>query len=84
MAEPFLAKEGAAVLAISAEQLAGPPHPGRPGGAIRRHGAQGGVVALGGQRVRVSKPRLRRKGSGEVAVPAYAAMQDDEGLRESA
>jgi len=42
-------------------------------------------VALGGQRVRVSKPRLRRKGGGEgaeVAVPAYAAMQDEEGLRE--
>jgi len=74
-----------AVLAISAEQLAGPPHPGRPGGAIRRHGEQRGVVALGGQRVRVQKPRLRRKGGGEgaeVAVPAYAAMQDDEGLRE--
>ena len=71
-----------AVLLISAEQVAGPPHPGRPGGAIRRHGVQGGVVALGGQRVRVSKPRLRRKGSGEVAVPAYAEMQDDEGLRE--
>ena len=73
------------VLAISAEQVAGPPHPGVPGGAIRRHGEQGGVVALGGQRVRVSKPRLRRKGGGrgaEVAVPAYAAMQNDAGLRE--
>jgi putative transposase len=73
------------VLAMSAEQVAGPPHPGRPGGAIRRHGEQGGVVALGGQRVRVQKPRLRRKGGGkgaEVAVPAYAAMQDDEGLQE--
>jgi transposase-like protein len=74
-----------AVLTISAEQVAGPPHPGRPGGAIRRHGEQGGVVALGGQRVRVQKPRLRRKGGGEgaeVVVPAYAAMQDDESLRE--
>ena len=43
------------------------------------------MVALGGQRVRVSKPRLRRKGGGqgaEVAVPAYALMQDDESLRE--
>jgi transposase-like protein len=73
-----------AVLAISAEQVAGPPHPGRPGGAIRRHGEQGGVVALGGQKVRVSKPRLRRKGGGagaEITIPAYAAMQDDEGLR---
>ena len=74
-----------AVLTISAEQVAGPPHPGRPGGAIRRHGEQGGVVALGGQRVRVQKPRLRHKGGGEgaeVVVPAYAAMQDDESLRE--
>jgi transposase-like protein len=74
-----------AVLAISAEQVAGPPHPGRPGGAIRRHGEQGGVVALVGQRVRVQKPRLRRKGGGrgaEVAIPAYAAMRDDAGLRE--
>jgi transposase-like protein len=74
-----------AVLAVSAEQVAGPAHPGRPGEAIRRHGEQRGVVALGGQRVRVQKPRLRRKGAGEgaeVAVPAYAAMQDDEGLRE--
>jgi transposase-like protein len=74
-----------AVLLISAEQVAGPAHPGRPGGAIRRHGEQGGVVALGAQKVRVSKPRLRRKGGGrgaEVALPAYAAMQSDESLRE--
>jgi len=74
-----------AVLAISAEQVAGPAHPGRPGGAIRRHGEQVGVVAWGGQKVRVSKPRLRRKGGGkgaEVGVPAYAAMRNDRGLRE--
>jgi len=74
-----------AVLLVSAQQVAGPPHPGRPGSAIRRHGQQGGVVALSGQRVRVSKPRLRRRGGGEgaeVAVPAYAAMQSDEGLRQ--
>ena len=73
------------VLAMSAEQIAGPPHRGKPGGAIRRHGEQGGVVALGGQRVRVQKPRLRRKGGGkgaEVGVPAYAAMRNDRGLRE--
>ena len=73
-----------AVLTISAEQVAGPAHPGRRGGAIRRHGEQGGVVALGGQRVRVSKPRLRRKGGGrgaEVVVPAYTALQNDARLR---
>ena len=74
-----------AVLLISAEQVAGPAHSGRPGGAIRRHGEQGGVVTLGAQKLRVSKPRLRRKGGGrgaEVALPAYAAMQSDESLRE--
>jgi putative transposase len=74
-----------AVLSMSAEQVAGPPHPGKPGGAIRRHGEQGGVVGLGGQRVRVQKPRLRRKGGGkgaEVAIPAYEAMRGQEGLQE--
>jgi len=74
-----------AVLLLSAEQVAGPPHPGRPGSTIRRHGQQGGVVALGAQKVRVSKPRLRRRGGGtgaEVAIPAYGAMQCDEGLRQ--
>lgn len=55
-----------AVLAISVEQVAGPPHPGRPGGAIRRHGEQGGVVAWDGQKVRGQKPRLRRKGGGKA------------------
>ena len=76
---------GAVALGRVRLRRTGPPHPGRPGGAIRRHGEQGGIVALGGQKVRVSKPRLRRKGGGrgaEVAVPAYAAMQSDERLRE--
>ena len=53
--------------------------------AIRRHGEQGGVIALDGQRVRVQKPRLRHKGGGqgaEGAIPAYGAMQDDKGLRQ--
>ena len=59
-----------AVLLVSAEQVAGPPHPGRAGGAIRRHGQQGGVVALGAQRVRAQKPRLRRRGGGEGAEVA--------------
>jgi transposase-like protein len=74
-----------AVLACSAEQVAGPPHPGRAGGAIRRHGEQGGVVALAGRKVPVRKPRLRHRAGGpgaEVTIPAYTAMQNDEGLRE--
>ena len=72
-----------AVLQLSADAVAGPPHPGKPGGAIRRHGQQVGVVALGSQKVRVEKPRLRRRGGGkgaEVPIPAYGAMQSEAGL----
>jgi len=75
-----------AVLLVSAEQVAGPPHPGKAAGQVRRHGQQGGTVALGGQKIRVQKPRLRRRGGGkgaEVAVPAYEAMHGEQGLRES-
>jgi transposase-like protein len=67
-----------AVLLMSAEEAAGPRHPGKAGGAVRRHGRQAGVVTLSDRKVRVAKPRLRRKGPGvgaEVEVPAYAAMQ---------
>jgi putative transposase len=73
-----------AVLQLSADAVAGPPHPGQPGGAIRRHGAQGGVVCVAGQKVRLEKPRLRRKEGGEgaeVPLPAYAAMQEDAHLQ---
>jgi transposase-like protein len=67
-----------AVLQLSAGTVAGPPHQGKSGGEVRRHGSQPGVVCLSTQKVRVSKPRLRSKGGGpgaEVPVPAYEAMQ---------
>jgi len=57
-----------AVLELSAQQVAGPRHQGQAGGEIRRHGAQGGVVSLSTQKVRVRKPRLRRKGGGAAEV----------------
>lgn len=69
-----------AVLLMSAEQVAGPKTPGKKGGAIRWHGSQDGVVALSERKVRVNKPRLREKARGEVAVPAYDAMQSDSRL----
>ena len=74
-----------AVLQLSAAEIAGPPHRGKAGGDVFWHGNQGGVVTLSTQKVRVTKPRLRRKGGGkgaEVAVPAYTAMQQGGGLRE--
>ena len=78
-----------AVLTLSAQEVAGPKHPGkRAGGAIGWHGEQPGVVSLAERKVRISKPRLRRQGkpggakhhqgkgkSREVEIPAYAAMR---------
>jgi putative transposase len=74
-----------AVLQLSAGTVAGPPHQGKPGGEVRRHGSQSGVVCLSTQKVRVSKPRLRKRGGGpqaEVPIPAYEAMQSDVALGE--
>ena len=74
-----------AVLLLSAKGLTGAPHPGKRGGEVRRHGSQGGRVTLKGRKLKVRKPRLRRRGQGrggEVEVPAYAAMQADPGLGE--
>ncbi len=72
-----------AVLRLSAERVAGPPHPGKKGGAIGWHGRERGTVCLKERKVRVERPRLRKKGEGqdgEVPIPAYEAMRRDEGL----
>jgi len=95
-----------AVLTLSAQQIAGPKHPGKfipppcadqapdaaesgsqsavrsPSEVIGWHGRQRGVVRLAERKLRVSKPRLRRKGKGggEVEIPAYAAMQHNPGV----
>jgi len=89
VAEEFIGVLGRAaleaVLELSASQIAGPPHQGKVGGEVRRHGKQSGSVRLSTQKVRVDRPRLRRKGGGEgaeVAVPAYEAMQSDSSLSE--
>ena len=69
-----------AVLRLSAQGVAGPPHPGKKGGAVGWHGNETGTVALAERKLRVQRPRLRKKGrgqDGEVPVPAYQAMQRD-------
>ena len=66
-----------AVLLLSAQQIAGPKQPGKVKGDITWHGRQQGVVSLSERKLRVEKPRLRKKGrrSGkEVLIPAYEAM----------
>jgi len=66
-----------AVLLLSARQVAGPKQPGKVKGRIGWHGRQQGVVSLSERKLRIEKPRLRKKGKGtgkEVAIPAYEAM----------
>ncbi len=72
-----------AVLELSAQQVTGGElsQPGKKrGGEVVRWGRQPGRVKLSNRKLRVSKPRLRQRSGGEVEVPAYAAMQDDERL----
>jgi len=69
-----------AVLQLSAQQVAGPPQQGRRReGDIVWHGKQPGSVYLKERKLKVDRPRLRKKGGGaaaEVPVPAYGAMQN--------
>jgi hypothetical protein len=72
-----------AALRLSAERIAGPPHPGKKGGVIGWHGREEGTVCLKERKLRVKRPRLRRKGQGEdgeVPIPAYEAMRSEEKL----
>ena len=70
-----------AILGLSARQLAGEPQQGKArADGIGWHGTQPGRVSLKERKLRVQRPRLRKKGGGvggEVAVPAYEAMRRD-------
>jgi len=66
-----------AVLKLSAQELAGPKHPGKAAGRIRWHGQQKATVPLAERKLRVDRPRLRLKHqakAGEVKIPAYEAL----------
>lgn len=66
-----------AVLTLSAQEVAGPKHPGKAGAEITWYGRQKTTIPLSERKLRVEKPRLRRKGQGpdkEVAIPAHEAM----------
>lgn len=67
-----------AVLRLSAQGIAGPPQPGKKGGAVGWHGREEGTVCLRERKLRVKRPRLRKKGQGaggEVPLPAYEALR---------
>jgi transposase-like protein len=67
------------MLVLSAQSVAGVQHQGRHTGAVRWHGSQGGIVNLGQSKLRVKRPRLRT-GTGEVSIPAYTALSNDDEL----
>ena len=66
------------ILSLSAEQIAGPRTPGKSSGDIRWHGSQNGRVSLADRQIKVKRPRLRHKEDGEVSVPAYESLQDND------
>lgn len=66
-----------AVMTLSAQEVAGPKHPGKNAGDITWYGRQGTTIPLSDRKLRVDKPRLRYKGKGhgkELEIPAYQAM----------
>jgi transposase-like protein len=76
-----------ALLELSAGEVAGPKQKGkrRDDRAVRWYGHQDGMVQLPERKVRVEKPRLRRKGKGkdaEVPIPVYETMQSDGSVAE--
>ncbi len=50
-----------AVLRLSAERVAGPPHPAKKGGEIGWHGQEEGTVCLKESKLRVKCPRLQAR-----------------------
>ncbi len=65
------------ILALSAEQVAGPRTPGKASGEIRHYGSQLGRVQLADRKVQLKRPRLRHKTEGEVKIPAYEALRQN-------
>ena len=54
-----------AVMTLSAQEVAGPKHPGKNAGDITWYGRQGTTIPLSDRKLRVNKHRLRRKGKGQ-------------------
>src|SRR4030043_263117 len=54
-----------AVMTLSAQELAGPKHPGKKAGDIRWYGRQEATIPLSDRQRGVTTPRLRRKGRGD-------------------
>ena len=66
-----------AILEDEVTRRVGPPHrPGPESGAVR-WGRQPGYVVFGGQKVAVTRPRVRTRKGKEVELDSYARLQHD-------
>jgi transposase-like protein len=67
------------LLDADVERLVGPKGRHNPQRAAVRHGTQSGQVTLGGRRVRVDRPRVRRAdGTAELALPTWQTFAGTE------
>ncbi len=63
--------------------MAGAKQQGKKGGEVNWHGGQSGTVCLSDRKLKVTKPRMHRKGQekgGEVPIPACEQMQAADGV----
>ncbi len=78
---------GLAVLQATMEnevaERVGPKGKHRADRQAYRHGHEEGWAVIGGRKVRLQRPRVRRKGGGEVRPESYAWAQQEENLNEA-
>jgi transposase-like protein len=71
----------AGLLEDEVARLCGARYQHQPDRTHTRYGRQGGVVALGGQKLPIDRPRVRRTdGSGEVPLETYARLQSPDAM----
>jgi len=72
------------LLTLSAQEVAGPKHPGQAASEVRWHGQQRGRIVLAERKLSVMRPRLRSKaGKGaEVPIPVYERLRSEPRLAE--
>jgi putative transposase len=72
------------LLTDEVERLCGPRYAHDPNVELYRHGAQPGWAMMAGQKVRIEKPRVRRKNGGEGVLESYRLLQQADALDEAA
>jgi putative transposase len=69
-----------AILEDEVTRLCGRRYERPPERSHTRYGRQGGVVMLGGQKLPIDKPRVRRPGGGEATLETYEALQSPDAM----